>query len=104
MLLICIRDIRTFYKNKLKSKVKLHVTSVIMMTYPGEIFEVLGEITVNVKYPAQIKTFNVVKGKGPVLLGRNWLQIKKLNWQSVHIVMTYDLKQYSVLTSNKGAF
>lgn len=46
----CIRKIRTFYKNKLKTKVKLHLTSAILMTYSGEILGVLGEITVNIMW------------------------------------------------------
>lgn len=44
-----------FYENKLKRKVKLHPSSAILKTYSGEILEVLGEISVNVKYQTQTK-------------------------------------------------
>lgn len=93
-----------FYENKLKRKIKLHPSSAILKTHSGEILEVLGELSVNVKYQTQTKTLPVivVKGKGPALFGRNWPQSIKLDWQSIHIVMTDDLKKYSVFDNKLG--
>ena len=33
-------------------------------------------------------TLTVVVGDGPSLLGRNWLQLMKLNWRSIKVVNT----------------
>lgn len=62
-----------FYEKKLKRKVKLHPSSAILKKFSGEILEVLGEITVNMKYQTQTKTSSVfaVKRKGPALFGTN---------------------------------
>ena len=58
-----------------------------LTTYTGELLEVAGQILVEVKHGRQVKQLPlyVVKGNGPSLMGRNWLQQIKLNWQSLNM-------------------
>ena len=50
----------------------------------------LGAITVNVQYHEQSATLPlvVVRGSGPTLLGRDWLQKITLDWKGIHQVQT----------------
>ena len=72
------------YKNCL-SHVKLLPCETRLKTYTGGLVETLGEITVQVTYGDQSKELPlvVVEGQGPSLLGRNWLNALKLNWQTI---------------------
>ena len=56
-----------------------------LQTYTGDSVPVLGECVVNVGYEGQnVKLpLLVVDGKGPPLLGRNWLEHVKLDWSKV---------------------
>ena len=69
---------------------KLNPHTDILRRYTGETFETKGLIEVNVQHNEQKKTLNllVVPGKGPALLGRDWLSQLKLNWQEIHAVKT----------------
>jgi hypothetical protein len=91
------------YKTKLVEKVTLRPSRVILKTYSGEMLGVLGEINVHVKYQKQSKFLPVivVKGSGPALFGRNWMEAIKLDWQSIHFV-DGDFKQYSVFDNKLG--
>ena len=53
---------------------------------------VLGLITVLVHHNNQQKTLPllVVKGGGPSLLGRDWLQHLRLDWKAIHQVCLID--------------
>ena len=77
-------------------------SSLILTTYSGEQLQVAGQMLVHVKYgkqQAQLPLY-VVKGNGPSLMGRDWLQKldyigEALNWllqqtssQQVHTPMT----------------
>ena len=68
----------------------LQKTNLNLRTYTGERVSVLGNFNVEVDYNASM--FNlpllVVKGSGPSLLGRNWLQEIKLNWQQINVLHT----------------
>ena len=66
-----------------ESSVKLH-------TYTGEQVEVVGHITVSVYCDNQTVELPllVVKGKGPSLFGRNWLNKIKLNWGKINHIMS----------------
>lgn len=61
-----------------ESKVKLH-------TYTGEQVQVVGMVETPVKYEDQEITLPVlvIQGKGPNLIGRNWLRKIKLNWRAL---------------------
>ena len=55
-------------------------------TYTGEKLDVQGTLTVDVTYGSQQQTLPllVVAGSGPSLLGRDWLQKIRLDWQALH--------------------
>ena len=71
--------------NKLSAKLELKSTKAILSTYTGEEIPVSGEEMVPVKYQNQQHHLPamVVKSSGPNLLGRDWLQVIKLNWNNV---------------------
>ena len=78
-------------ENTLKQKlpnVKLQPSTVILKTYSGEQLKVLGQAQVKVTYKAQEVTapLIVVAGEGPILFGRNWLQIIQLDWKNIRYV------------------
>ena len=56
----------------------------------GESMKVVGELSVIVTYGNQSKekTLQMVPGKGPTLLGREWLQNIKLDWKAIDTVTT----------------
>ena len=57
-----------------------------LKTYSGEDINVLGEIEVSVMYENQCENLPlvVVAGVGPSLLGRDWLQLIRLDWRAVN--------------------
>ena len=71
---------------------QLKPSTLRLKTYRGEIMEVLDELVAEVEYKQQGPKhlgLVVVKGKGPHLLGRNWLHHIHLHWKgiaSVHFV------------------
>ena len=82
-------------EDTLKSKfpgARLQPATVQLKTYTGEPLEVMGELPVEVQYqqqtPKQLSVV-VVKGKGPSLLGRNWLQDIRLDWQHLASVVAF---------------
>ena len=72
------------------SETKLRESSTLLKTYSGERLKVVGEIAVNVEYENQSAKLilTVVAGDGPSLLGRNWLQLIRLNWREIKVVNT----------------
>lgn len=60
-------------------------TSVVLRTYTGEPIRVAGQLDVEVQYGSQKCTLPlvVVAGKGPTLLGRDWLQYIQLDWKTI---------------------
>ncbi len=78
---------------------KLQPTRVKLKTYSGEQIRPLGNLTVDVTYNGQSATMDllVVQQEGPTLLGRDWLQTLRLNWQEIkHLrgtVTTTDTEQ-----------
>ena len=63
-------------------------TSVILCSNSGETIPVLGSIDTEVRYKGQraYLTLFVVKGTGPSLVGRNWLQCLKIYLSDVNCV------------------
>jgi len=63
-------------KNRMYPMVSLTSPSVVLHTYTGEAMSVLGEMKVQVEYKdwSHNLTLMVVKGDGPSLFGRDWLQ------------------------------
>lgn len=68
---------------------QLMPSSVQLKTYTGEVLTVLGELPVQVQYgqqsPQNLRLV-VVKGPGPCLFGRNWLQHIQLDWKQIATV------------------
>ena len=64
----------------------LQPTNTCLQTYTGERISVLGSIQVEVSHNNQTKQLPllVVKGQGPNLLGRDWMSVLTLDWQTVH--------------------
>ena len=60
-------------------------TTVVLRTYTGEPIRVAGHLDVKVQYGSQSCTLPlvVVAGKGPTLLGRDWLQCIQLDWKTI---------------------
>ena len=59
-----------------------------LRTYTGEQVSVLGSYHVNVVHNSQMMELPllVVKGAGPCLLGRNWLEKIQLDWQQLNVL------------------
>ena len=63
----------------------LQTSKAVLTTYTGEKIPVLGAVMVPVKYEDQHKNLNalIVKGDGPNLLGRDWLEKIRLHWNTI---------------------
>ena len=63
----------------------IQTTKAVLSTYTGEKIPVLGAVMVPVNYGSQQKKLNVliVKGGGPNLLGRDWLEEIHLDWETI---------------------
>ena len=63
----------------------LQETEVKLCTYSGEQLPVKGKITCEVSYNGQSYTLPliVLAGKGPTLLGRDWMQQIRLDWSTI---------------------
>ena len=63
----------------------LQTRKAVLSTYRGEKILVLGTVMVPVKYESQQKKLNalIVKGGGPNLLGRDWLEEIRLDWETI---------------------
>ena len=66
----------------------LRSSSAMLTTYTGETIPVLGELQVPVTYEKQENHLPalVVRSNGPNLFGRNWMEVIKLNWDSIFCV------------------
>ena len=72
-----------FYK--LWPRRSLRETAIRLQTYSKEPIVVLGTTDVQVAYEDQVVILPlIVRGEGPTLLGRNWLNQLKLNWSKIH--------------------
>ena len=64
--------------------------SVNLRTYTTEPIPVVGQVKVRVQYGKYTGThlLYVVKGPGPALLGRDWLNHIQLDWSSIKVLAT----------------
>ena len=60
-------------------------TKAILKTFSGEKIKPLGIASVNVNYNGQSAELPLIvtPGRGPALLGRNWLEKVKLDWNNL---------------------
>ena len=72
----------------------LDSTEVRLQDYSRGTIPVVGSTQVQAEYKGQTATVPliVVKGVGPTLLGRNWLQKIRLNWNEIHYVPSAGLQ------------
>ena len=82
------------------SDIPLKSSNVIIKTYSEEELDVLGkiyvEVSCNSKKHSHMKVL-VLKGTGVNLLGRNWLNVMQLDWNSV--IRPTTLPVYNTVTS-----
>ena len=92
--------------NQLCDKVELKSSKAVLSTYIGERISVAGEVMVPVKYQDQQYCLPaiVVKGPGPNLLGRDWLQVVKLNWQNIFKIQEENPQLQSILDAHGDVF
>ena len=96
--------------NKLKKQTDLpplQSTTAQLRTYTGEQIPILGILNITVCYCNQNVTVEllVVKGDGPSLMGRDWLQKIKLDWRSLHqIQATHNSALESLLAKHQDVF
>ena len=83
---------------------KLSKADLRLRTYSGEPIPVLGTLSVNVKYKDQVyrEPLLVVKGDGPDLFGRNWLDHIRLDWQEIKYLQQNALQ--TVLKRHEAVF
>ena len=85
----------------------LSPTEVRLCTYLREPIHVLGCATVKVHYEGQLAQLQliVVKGEGPTLLGRSWLEKITLNWSRLNYTpkagLPEVLERYKVIFDEK---
>lgn len=92
--------------NELRNDLDIEKTTAILSTYTGERIPVKGKVRVPVKYGDQHYQLDalVVEGKGPNLLGRDWISEIKLDWSKVFKVTHQDPLLHQVLDKNKDVF
>ena len=74
----------------------LSKTQIQLCTYSKEPLPVLGCAYVNLEYKGQLRRdlpLPVVKGCGPSLFGRNWLESVRLDWHEIHSVVRSSLQE-----------
>lgn len=81
---------QVIFEDKFKN-VKLHPTSMQLQAYSGHKINLLGEFKANVAHQGVNYQLPMIvtadqSGKRPVLLGRNWLEVLRLDWSTVHQV------------------
>lgn len=91
---------------KKEQRPQLKQTKLTLKSYTGEKISVVGVAEVEVKSEEQVKTLTlvVVKGAGPSLLGRGWLEAIKLKWDEIKHMRTEGLTLQEVLTKNEEVF
>ena len=92
--------------SKSRDKVELRCSRAVLSTYNGERISVTEEVTVPVNYQDQQHYLPAiaVKGPGPNLLGRDWLQVVKLNWQDIFNIQENNPQLQRVLEEHNKVF
>ena len=72
------------YQQKI-NRLRLHKTGLSLKTYTGENIMPVGVLKVPMDYQNQREVLDlyVIKNKGPVLMGRDWLRTIRLDWCSI---------------------
>ncbi|RXN33535.1 putative protein K02A2.6-like protein [Labeo rohita] len=85
---------------------KLRPSKIKLRTYTGEPLEIVGVADVHVKYQQQEKEMPlvIVKGTGPCLLGRTWLEEIQLQWGEINLVLSERMTAQQVLSRHEEVF
>ena len=97
----------TYQKVWTEDRPPLLPTTTKLKTYTGEQLNVLGYIQVQVQYEQQIEDLSllIVDGTGPTLMGRDWLQKIKLQWNAIaNIAAASTLTLEQVLEKHPSLF
>ena len=65
----------------------VEASNIRLRSYSNEPIPVVGSVQMKVAYEGQ-----TVKGGGPPLLSRNWLQTICLNWTKIHSVLSTGIR------------
>ena len=81
-------------------------SGIVLRTYTGEEVKPKGSCSVNVCYDGveYSLTLLVVGGKGPALLGRNWLEKIKLNWPIIKQLSSHNKQLKEILQNHAQLF
>ena len=85
---------------------RIHKSTVTLKTYTEEPIKLVGNLHVHVKYKGQQAklVLIVVEGKGPSLLGRNWLKYIRLDWNTIARVHAVPKTISALLEQHKPLF
>ena len=85
---------------------KLNSVNTVLRTYTGEVIPVVGECEVEVEYNGFKGNLVavVISGKGPCLLGQNWLQRISLDWSAIFNLTTMDKELNAILEAHSTVF
>ena len=74
----------------------LRASQAKLCTYTGQAIEVMGVADVRVEHNGQTATLPlfITRGKGPSLLGRNWLDTLQLDWKKIFVVQNDNTLQH----------
>ena len=83
-------------------RLQLHQSHRKLRTYTGEELVLEGQLMVEVVYGDQRKELPllVVVGRGPSLMGRDWLRHIRLDWQSIHSLEAASTSLQTVLSNH----
>ena len=86
---------------KVLSAKRVRKSNLKLRSYSGHEVPIIGEIDVRVVYGNQKAHLPIVvtKNEGPVLLGRNWLSVLKLNWSQIKTVSAKPVNDVEQLTT-----
>ena len=73
--------------NKLWPNRELRESDVILQTYSGEPIQTKVKVEVFVEHNGKTATLPlfIIEGRGPTLLGRNWLREIPVDWRAIHL-------------------
>ena len=82
---LTIMSYAKFKKLNCDEKLIVNSFSAKLKTYTGEIIIPIGVVEFDVKYGAQNVSLPIIilSGSGPTLMGRNWIEVFKLNWKDI---------------------
>ena len=95
----------TFQKLRRQTPVKLDNVNTTLRTYTGEAVPLMGKCNVIVTYrdTEYVLTIRVVKGKGPNLMGHDWIGILPLSWSELFHVTAFPV-HIAVVQKHEGVF